>query len=289
MRGLIAITASSGSGGGSGTGAGGSGTGGAPVPLWRRPAVLAAGTAVAVTVIGGWIQQGGAAAVASLFGEDDNAEPVIHAKTMEPDFCGVWHLNKKASVVSDELIENLTGPQSPKIGDPDYAKTLSSVRKATGSDLPSGNTVQVTIEGSNEKAAILNSLDVDVQKRSALSGDLMLLGSGCGGGLAQRRYVTELGDPYPRFKVVESSDSGEEVTKPIDFPYKVSSNDPEVFILNGVSKSQIVEWKATLHWTSGGKENSTEISDNGKPFVSFPVTPASYSFSTDHKKLIRLP
>ncbi|MFB9464557.1 hypothetical protein [Streptomyces cinereospinus] len=277
-KGAIVITGGTGSGGDSNAGD-------APVPLWRRPAVMAAATAVAITVIAGWIQQGGAAAVSSLFGDADETEPVVHAKTMEPDFCGVWHLRKEASAVSEELKKQLNGPKPAGSGNPDYSKILSAVRKATKSDLPSGNTVEVTIEGSNGKAAILTGLDVIVQKRSALSGDLMTVGSSCGGGVTARRYVAELDDPNPRFEVVEQAGPGEETKKPIDFPYKVSSGDPEVFHLEGASNDGIVEWKAKLHWVADGKEKSTEISDNGKPFVSFPDRSVKYFFSTDLNEL----
>jgi hypothetical protein len=284
-RRLIAITGGTGSGEGSGSG----GTGGAAVPWWRRPAILAGAGAIAVAVLSGWIQQGGATVASLLFGDEEIAEPVVHAKTMEPDFCGVWHLNKSASVVSGELKKKLNGRTSFESGEADYRKTLFDVRKATGSDLPSGNTVEVTIEGSNDKAVILNSLDIVVRKRSALSGDLMLVGSGCGGGIAARRYVVDLDKSNPHFEVVEESSPGEKVTKPVDFPYRVSSGDPEVFILEGATKGEIIEWKATLNWTSGGKEGSTEISDGGKPFVSFPEAPAGYSFNTDVNKLENLP
>jgi hypothetical protein len=117
----------------------------------------------------------------------------------------------------------------------------------------------------------------------------MLVGSGCGGGIAARRYVVDLDKSNPHFEAVEEPRPGEKVTKPVDFPYRVSSSDPEVFILEGAAKGEIIEWKATLSWTSGGNEGATEISDGGKPFVSFPEAPADYSFNADVNKLEKLP
>ncbi|MEU2489577.1 hypothetical protein ABZ593_33965 [Streptomyces sp. NPDC012617] len=99
---------------------------------------------------------------------------------------------------------------------------------------------------------ILESLEPNVTKRSKL-GETMYVGDQCGGGLPERFFTSNLDDPKPEFSLARVDDSGEKVTEPIDFPYKISSAEPEKFILTGETKAS-VEWTVTLHWIADGKK-----------------------------------
>jgi hypothetical protein len=98
-----------------------------------------------------------------------------------------------------------------------------------------------------------------------------------------RYYAVDLDTARPEFILHEGDGSGDAETKPINFPYKVSSVEPEKFVLTGKTDS-VVEWTATLHWTADGKKGKTDITDNGKPFVSYPVATKLF-FDTGTGKL----
>ncbi|WP_406436988.1 hypothetical protein OHB14_60580 [Streptomyces sp. NBC_01613] len=267
--------------GGSSDANGNSGANGTPVPWWRKPTVVAIASGAVVTAIGGWLQQGGVSAISSLFSDDESNKPVVHAKTKDTDMCGYWRIHKDAVVVATDLKMRLAGHPSH----PAYSKILADGRKATGSDLLTGSTVEVTVEGTNGKAVILTGLDVQVTKREPFNEDVISVGTGCGGGVEERYYSVDLDEPTPHFKLSETDENGQPIAKSVDFPYKVSANDPEVFILSGGALRGAIHWKAVLRWVADGKEGSSEISNGGKPFLSYPVDAPNYWFDTNGDEL----
>ncbi|WP_159074187.1 hypothetical protein [Streptomyces dioscori] len=238
------------------------------VKWWKRPTVVAAVTTVATGVIAGWLQQGGLSLISSFFEDDNRSSPTVTVSTEKEAACTTWRLHDKAPVVARELRDNLGDPTSAGSSDR-LSKILDEVRKSTGSELATGQWAKVTIQGKKGAAVVLTGLDVAIKKNLKDPGTLMFVGSGCGGAVTERIYEADLDAPRPKFKIAKINETGEQILKPVDFPYKVSSVDPEVFILNGISRG-FSEWTAKLHWVSEGKEGVTEIDDDGKPFLSFP-------------------
>jgi hypothetical protein len=75
--------------------------------------------------------------------------------------------------------------------------------------------------------------------------------------------------------------------KPVRFPYKVSQTDPEVFYIAVNTKKCDCTWIAELFWTTRGKNGSTIIDDNGRPFrVTSSGNSASY-YSNDGQTFVR--
>ncbi|MFF5566596.1 hypothetical protein ACFY7Z_13395 [Streptomyces sp. NPDC012623] len=257
----------------------GSGAGGTSTPWWRRPAVLAAASAVAVGVIGGWIQQGGTSLISAMFADDEVNQPIINVTSSDEAFCSTWLLRKGKDSVVQELKTELSG-----VGMMNQPEAVGKVRKSSGSDLATGNVVTVTVEGKEGRAIILKKLEISIMTKEKLKDDLMGVGSGCGAGIAKRVYEADLDAPIPQFVLSEFDESGAPASNPIGFPYKVYSSEPEVFALRGLS-TDVVEWTARLWWVSDGKSGYMDITDNGKPFISFPVNYPKYHFSTDKNDL----
>ncbi|MFD0305200.1 hypothetical protein [Streptomyces sp. NPDC127119] len=151
--------------------------------------------------------------------------------------------------------------------------------------MSNGELVEVTVQGEKEQAIILTRLEVIVKQRSKKNGDVMGVGFGCGAALPPRRYQLDLDAPVPKFKLVKQDpDSGEDVVEAVNFPYKVSSAEPEYLALESFTEGYTV-WKAKLHWVMDGKTGYTEINDHGKNFVTFKNYPEDYWFSTNSMEL----
>ena len=54
--------------------------------------------------------------------------------------------------------------------------------------------------------------------------------------------------------------------RPINFPYKVSLTDPEVFMIFGNTSRCDCRWTAKLRWQSGDEDGTTTIRDGDDPF-----------------------
>jgi len=264
---------------------GDSGANGSSTRWWKRPTVVAIASGAVVTAIGGWLQQGGVTAISSLFEGEELNRPVVHAKSKETDMCGYWRLHQDAEAVAADLETRLAGHTTREAGTPAYDRKVAMSREATESDLLTGRAVEVTVEGDNGKAVILTGLDIQVLTREELSDDVMAVGTGCGEGIEKRYYSVDLDEPAPHFKLSETDENGRPVVKSVDFPYKVSANDPEVFVLAGNSLRHAIRWKAVLHWVADGKEGTSSISDGGDAFLSYPVDSAGYWFDTDENQL----
>ncbi|MFJ9127659.1 hypothetical protein ACIRJS_26530 [Streptomyces sp. NPDC102340] len=235
-----------------------------------------------MVVIGGWLQQGGVSLVQSLFSEEDEPlKPLVNVDSSDDLRCTNWLLHDSPESVADALLQGMprtaapsTVEQEEEDGD-QVGRAVAQAFRSTGSQVSTGDHVEVTIQANRKQAIVLTRLEVTVDKRSALRGDVMFVGAGCGGGVPARMYESDLDLPSPKFKLAKNS----EVKKPVTFPYKVHSTEPEFLVLESWTKGY-VEWKAKLHWVADGKSGVTEIADHGKPFVTFPYREAYYGFNT---------
>ncbi|MFJ3164372.1 hypothetical protein [Streptomyces kanasensis] len=240
-------------------------------------------TAVAVTVVSGWLQQGGTSLVSAIFADDNALRPKIHVAPREYDAtCTTWLLRQDATSVAGELKKALRNTSASSNADGHRREEIfDRVRRATGSDLPTGSLVEVTIQNPSDKAIVLTRLEISVKKRTEpVPNSLMHVGTGCGEGLQERLFSIDLDAGNP--KLSPQIDASGKRTP--DFPYKVSSDDPEVFKLNGYSE-KMVEWTATLHWVADGKEGKTEIDNGGRPFLSYSDTASRFWFDAYYDTL----
>nr|WP_202474025.1 helix-turn-helix transcriptional regulator [Streptomyces sp. SID5466] len=126
--------------------------------------------------------------------------------------------------------------------------------------------LQLTVQGTSREAVVLKGMNVRVLSRKApLPWSAYLMGNGCGSGITPQTFASNLDAGHPTLRAVPGTQGDIEVPA-VDFPYKVSSEDVEVFNLEMTAVSYDVSWYLELEWSSGGNEGTLRIDDRGKPF-----------------------
>ncbi|MET8348251.1 helix-turn-helix domain-containing protein [Streptomyces microflavus] len=126
--------------------------------------------------------------------------------------------------------------------------------------------LQLTVQGTSREAVVLKGLYVRVLSRKApLPWSAYLMGNGCGSGIAPQTFASDLDAGHPVITPVPGT-QGDRVIPAVPFPYKVSSEDVEVFNLDMKTTGYDVTWYLELKWSSGGREGMLRVDDGGKPF-----------------------
>ncbi|MFD7675949.1 helix-turn-helix domain-containing protein [Streptomyces anulatus] len=126
--------------------------------------------------------------------------------------------------------------------------------------------LQLTVQGISREAVVLKGMHVRVLSRKApLPWSAYLMGNGCGSGIASQTFAAHLDAGHPTLRPVPGK-QGDVVVPAVDFPYKVTSEDVEVFNLDMKAVGYDVTWYLELEWNSGGNEGVLRIDDHGKPF-----------------------
>ncbi|MFD0426617.1 helix-turn-helix domain-containing protein [Streptomyces parvus] len=126
--------------------------------------------------------------------------------------------------------------------------------------------LQLTVQGTSREAVVLKGMNVRVLSREApLPWSAYLMGNGCGSGITPQTFASNLDAGHPTLRAVPGTQGDIEVPA-VDFPYKVSSEDVEVFNLEMTAVGYDVSWYLELEWSSGGNEGTLRIDDRGKPF-----------------------
>ncbi|MFF8505772.1 helix-turn-helix domain-containing protein [Streptomyces anulatus] len=126
--------------------------------------------------------------------------------------------------------------------------------------------LQLTVQGTSREAVVLKGMHVRVLSRKApLPWSAYLMGNGCGSGIAPQTFAAHLDAGHPTLRPVPGR-QGDVVVPAVDFPYKVTSEDVEVFNLDMKAVGYDVTWYLELEWNSGGNEGVLRIDDHGKPF-----------------------
>ncbi|MGW6735025.1 helix-turn-helix domain-containing protein [Streptomyces sp. NPDC055013] len=118
--------------------------------------------------------------------------------------------------------------------------------------------VTLTVQGTGKETVVIEGLEVRVvRKDTPLAWNDYVMGVGCGGGVPTRPFTVALDAARP--VVVAGADQR-------DFSYKVSESDPEVFKITADASAYDVTWYLELTWSSGGRNGTLVVDDNGKPF-----------------------
>ncbi|MEV6750283.1 helix-turn-helix transcriptional regulator [Streptomyces sp. NPDC051080] len=160
--------------------------------------------------------------------------------------------------VLDQKPEDVPPPPSPQ-GTRGWAKALGGV---DGGSMQ----LEVTVQGKSALPVVLNGLHVRTLSRKApLAWSAYSMGEGCGSGVTPQSFDVDLDDSRPNLTPVAGR-QGDTRVPPKDFPFKVSSNDVEVFDLTVHVEGHDVSWYLDLEWSSGGRTGMLRIDDGGKPF-----------------------
>ncbi|MET9927346.1 MULTISPECIES: helix-turn-helix transcriptional regulator [unclassified Streptomyces] len=127
--------------------------------------------------------------------------------------------------------------------------------------------VRITLQGTEERAVVLEALRVRVvERREPAAGRVHRMSSGCGGALTPRMFDVDLDVKRPLARSVPGNDTGEPIAA-VSFPYRVSASDPEVLLVTARAAHCDCDWVAELRWSSGGRSGTVRIKDDGgRPF-----------------------
>jgi hypothetical protein len=126
--------------------------------------------------------------------------------------------------------------------------------------------LELTATGKTAEAVVLNALHVRVVERGApLNRAAYFMGDGCGGGITPQTFDIDLDAARPLVKPVAGRD-GDGIVPAKDFPYKVSTSDPQVLNLDVHTEAHVAAWYLELDWSSGDRHGTVRVDDGGKPF-----------------------
>ena len=131
---------------------------------------------------------------------------------------------------------------------------------------------RLTVEGKTDSAVVLNRFRViDIKRKAAPADAVHLQPCGpAGGSVILRQVDVNLGDPVKVTSVpYEDPITGDEVPA-VNFPFKVSNDDPEVFLIEPTGATCFCEWRLAIDWTSGGRSGTTVVDRGFGPIISDP-------------------
>ncbi|MEU3010225.1 hypothetical protein [Nocardia asteroides] len=217
-----------------------------------------------------------AAAVTVLtWPEADSATEVlaVEAVTAVNGWCGTYIFDKPAT--------ELGQPPRPQT---DYARWIrehGGVESIPmGGDNRSGR-VQLSLQGTGPTPVTITSLDTEVVDRTQGPVKGTIVSGQCGSSTVGRLAEIDLDTDPP--KIVRSNRDpnqtwgSETNTTPLQFPYRVSSTDPELLLII-VNKRSIdtISYRLHIGWTDGTHSGTKVIDDHGTPFrIGTPVPGAS--------------
>ncbi|MFE6128219.1 helix-turn-helix domain-containing protein [Streptomyces sp. NPDC056437] len=138
--------------------------------------------------------------------------------------------------------------------------------RALGGVDAGGMRLQLTVTGKAQESVVLIAVHVRVVARKApLAWQTYSMGEGCGSGITPQTFAVDLDKPRPIVRPV-AGQQGDTVVPAKDFPYKVSSGDPQVLNLDLKTEAHDVSWYLEVDWSAGDRRGTVRVDDNGKPF-----------------------
>ncbi|MET9616827.1 helix-turn-helix domain-containing protein [Kitasatospora indigofera] len=170
----------------------------------------------------------------------------------------LWATGCSHDYVIDKAPRQVPPPPAPQDAAP-WARTQGAVH--------GGQTlVDIAVQGRTEAAVVLEALRVRVVGRAApVQGTVYSTGQGCGGDLDPRSFAVDLDMDRPIARPVQGAEAG--TGSPArQMPYRVSSKDPEVLLVDARAVGCDCLWYLELDWSSQGRTGTERIDDHGLPF-----------------------
>ncbi|MFE1438117.1 helix-turn-helix domain-containing protein [Streptomyces sp. NPDC058739] len=138
---------------------------------------------------------------------------------------------------------------------------------ATQGAVPGRQTmVRISVQGKSSTAVVLEALRVRVVSRGTPApGNAYAMGQGCGGDLMPREFSVDLDVDRPIARARSGGDTATSLPV-VRFPYRVSAEDPEAFLVTAVTEAYDCAWYLELDWSSQGRSGTARIDDHGRPF-----------------------
>ncbi|MEV4947571.1 helix-turn-helix domain-containing protein [Streptomyces sp. NPDC053755] len=126
--------------------------------------------------------------------------------------------------------------------------------------------LELTATGRTDAAVVVTGIHVRVVERGEpLDRAVYAMGEGCGGGVTPQTFDIDLDAARPSAKPIAGQD-GDSTVPAKDFPFKVSTSDPQVFNLDVHTEGHVVAWYLELEWSDGERRGTIVVDDGGKPF-----------------------
>ncbi|MFE0173313.1 hypothetical protein ACFWZ2_13420 [Streptomyces sp. NPDC059002] len=128
-----------------------------------------------------------------------------------------------------------------------------------GGNFPPG--LYLTIQAKTSQAVVITGVEVTALSRAALpkSGVVIVEDNPCGGAMETRDFDVDLAATPASVRPRESADG-----TTVDFPLKVSDNDPEQLGLLLSPGGRDVRFTVRVNWVAEGRSDS-KLLDNGGP------------------------
>jgi hypothetical protein len=216
---------------------------------WRYPlattAVGATVTVLVTAIVGGAV---------TWLSHDDRESGSVASEA--PPFALVKEVTRQCP----EFVADLAPDAVPPVpGSPEEREAWKSFE--LGARLASAVNLEVTVTGTTPTAVVLHSLTAVVVPAPPTGGSAIYRPNCPPPTLAPlRRFLARLDATRPTVTLHPSRGR--------DFPYKISSTEPEVFHIIVWPGQCDCDWTLQLAWTSGDRAGTVTIDDEGKPFRS---------------------
>ncbi|MFD7443808.1 helix-turn-helix domain-containing protein [Streptomyces sp. NPDC059909] len=175
---------------------------------------------------------------------------------------GISSYNWEEPCGEEYLLDQRPGQVPP----PPAPQDTRNWARALGGVSAGDTKLQLTVTGNTDDAVVITDLNVRVVGRKApLPWQAYSMGDGCGSGVTPQTFDIDLDNARPLVKPVAGQD-GDTVVPAKDFPYKVSTHDPQVLNLDVHTEGHEATWYLELAWSSGDRKGTVRVDDDGKPF-----------------------
>ncbi|MFE7774446.1 helix-turn-helix domain-containing protein [Streptomyces sp. NPDC057445] len=175
---------------------------------------------------------------------------------------GISSYNWEAPCGEYYLLDQQPGQVPPPPAPQDTRRWARALGGVSAGDMA----LQLTVTGNTDEAVVITALNVRVVGQKApLPWQAYSMGEGCGSGVTPRTFDIDLDRAHPLAKPVAGQD-GDTVVPAKDFPYKVSTRDPQVLNLDVHTEGHEVTWYLELAWSSGDRRGVVRVDDGGTPF-----------------------
>ncbi|MFJ8007492.1 helix-turn-helix domain-containing protein [Streptomyces fagopyri] len=170
----------------------------------------------------------------------------------------LWELGCDHDYVIDKAPRQVPPPPAPQDAAP-WARTQDAVH--------GGQTlVALSVQGRTDAAVVLEALRVRVVGRAApMKGTVYSTGQGCGSDMHPRSFAVDLDMDRPIARSVPGGEGGTS-TPATRMPYRVSSKDPEVLLVDARTVGCDCRWYLELDWSSRGRTGTERVDDHGVAF-----------------------
>ncbi|WP_146178193.1 hypothetical protein [Nonomuraea fuscirosea] len=171
-------------------------------------------------------------------------------------------LRRSSYILPGRSIASMGPP--PKIDMEDYAARAAWAKQNNAVDAYNSY-IRVVVDAPQSKTVVLTGLRVRVLQRRPPPSGVAIDAIGAGP-IVTRSFFASLDEEQSRIEYMEPEEIVPGQERAIDFPFRISNTEPEVFLIITDVQKFDVDWQAELTWVADGKAGRSVIDDEGKPF-----------------------